>query len=151
MSVQGRAYDWESLTIFMDGIPIGNVKSIDWSDTRGVTPTFGIGGAPRGFGRRNYRCQGSIEVADETWIHIMQRAGAVGGFYNLLFNLNLQYGDNATSKGYGPPMHEVLAGCRPSRRGAAARQGVAEAGIRRIEFECLGGVSCIGLGELDKF
>ena len=79
----------------------------------------------------------------------VSRAALVGGFYNLLFNLNLQYGNNAFSKGYAEaPMHEVLSQCRPSRRGAAARQGVAEAAIRRVEFEILGGIRSLGLGEV---
>lgn len=153
--INGRAFDWESLQISMVSVfgidLLGNIKSIDWSDTRGVTPTYGIGGAPRGYGRRNYRGQGSMEIADETYSQFLKRAALVGGFYNLQFNLNLSYGDNPYSVGYGDRQEILLSDCIPSRRGGASRQGVSESRIARIEFEILGGVTELGgLSELAK-
>ena len=38
MSVQQRAFDWESLQVMQDGQGIVDIKAIDWSDTYGVTP-----------------------------------------------------------------------------------------------------------------
>lgn len=150
MSILKRSFDWESLTITMDGEAMVNVKSVDWSDTRGVTPTFGIGGAPIGWGRRNYRGQGSFEIADAEIEKLMLRAAAVKGFYNLVFNINLQYGDNPYSKGYEDIHNVALLNCIPSRRGGASRQGVSEARIQRIEFEILGGITELGLSDLAK-
>lgn len=153
--INKRAFDWESLQISMVTVfgvdYLGNVKSVDYSDTRGVTPTYGIGGAPRGYGRRNYRGQGSLELSDETYAELLKRAALVGGFYNLRFNLNLSYGDNPYSAGYGDRQDVLLSDCIPSRRGGASRQGVSEARIIRIEFEILGGVTELGgLDELAK-
>lgn len=151
MPVQGRAYDWESLTMTVDGVEIGNVKSVDWSDTRGITPTYGIGGMPRGYGRRNYRAQASMEIADETVKYMLLRAAAVGGIYNLRFNLVLQYGNNAYSSGYGSDVQTTsLKNCRITRRGGASRQGVAEARIQRYELEVLDGITDLGIDELGK-
>lgn len=155
MAVNGRAYDWESLSVdlvTLAGIdPLGNLKSVDWSDTRGITPTYGIGGSPRGYGRRNYRAQGSMELADETYAQLLRRAALVGGFYNLRFNLNLSYGDNPYSVGYGERHQILLSDCIPARRGGASRQGVSEARIVRVEFEILGGITELGsLSELAK-
>ena len=151
MAVNGRAYDWESLTVTMDGIEIGNLKSVDWSDTRGITPTYGVGGMPRGWGRRNYRAQASMELADESVALFLSRAALVGGVYNMRFNLVLQYGNNAYSSGYGSDIHNTIMGhCRVTRRGGASRQGVAEARIQRYELEVLGGITDLGVNELAK-
>lgn len=153
MAVNGRAFDWESLSIkcLLHGFltTLENIKSIDWSDTRGVTPTYGIGGAPRGYGRRNYRGQGSMEVADETYAEFMVAAAAVGGLYNLRFDANLQYGTSDPLDGYGPIHRVLLSDCIVARRGGASRQGVSEARIVRLEFEILGGVTDLALPEIN--
>lgn len=155
MAVNGRSFDWESLSakvVTFAGVDdLINLKSVDWSDTRGVTPTYGIGGSPNGWGRRNYRAQGSMEIADETYAKLLRRAVLVGGFYNLRFNLNLSYGDTPYSVGYGERQDVLLSDCIPARRGGASRQGVSEARIIRVEFEILGGITELGsLSELAK-
>lgn len=150
--VLGRAFDWESLSIIMTTpvpITLENVKSVDWSDTRGVTPTYGVGGSPRGYGNRNYRAQGSMELADDTYAAFVMAAAAVGGVYNVIFNLNLQYGDNPFSVGYSGVHNVLLSQCKLARRGGASRQGVSEARIIRLEYEILGGVTDLALSELD--
>lgn len=150
--ILGRAFDWESLSIVMTTpvpVTLENVKSVDWSDTRGITPTYGIGGAARGYGRRNYRGQGSIELADDTYAAFLLASAPVGGIYNVLFNLNLKYGDNPFSVGYAKSHNTLLSQCIVARRGGASRQGVSEARIIRLEFEILGGVTDLSLSELD--
>ena len=153
--INGRAFDWESLDVQflvagLAPLTIDNLKSVDYSDTRGVTPTFGLGGAPRGYGRRNYRAQGSMELADESYAAFVTAGALVGGIYNLRFNLNLKYGDNPFSKGYSSVQNVLLAQCVPQRRGGASRQGASEARIMRIEFEILGGITDLSLTELGK-
>jgi hypothetical protein len=153
--VNGRAFDWESLTIQMlvGGIApytLDNIKSIDWSDTRGITPTYGAGGAPRAWGRRNYRAQGSMELADKTYGDLLGFAAAFGGFYNMQFTGHLQYGDNPYSTGYQEQHDVMLLQCIPARRGGASRQGTAESRIVRVEFEILGGITDLDLNELGK-
>jgi hypothetical protein len=151
MSILGRAFDWESLSIMMTTpvpLSLSNIKSVDWSDTRGITPTYGAGGAPHGYGRRNYRAQGSMEVADETYAALLTAAAVVGGIYNLIFSLNLKYGSNPYSVGYDKIHNTILNQCIMARRGGASRQGVSEARIIRLEFEILGGVTDLALSEL---
>lgn len=153
--INGRAFDWESLdtqcvALGVAPITLANMKSIDWSDTRGITPTYGAGGAPRGWGRRNYRGQGSVEVADDTYGMLLDLAAPVGGFYNLMLNFLLRYGDNPFSQGYESEHAVSLMQCIPQRRGGASRQGAAEARIVRIEFEILGGVTDLNLSELAR-
>lgn len=153
--INGRAFDWESLDIQLIGqgvapISVPNMKSVDWSDTRGVTPTYGLGGAPRGFGRRNYRAQGSMEIADESYAALLALAAPLGGFYNLMFNLVLKYGDNPFSQGYADSQTCLLEGVIPNRRGGASRQGASEARIVRVEFEILNGVTDLALSELAR-
>lgn len=153
--IRGRAFDWESLSMILTGsggvpVTLENIKSVDWSDTRGVTPTYGIGGSPQGYGRRNYRAQGSIEIADHTYGQLLILAAAVGGIYNMRFNMNLSYGDNPYSVGYEGSHQLVMSDCLAARRGGASRQGVSEARIVRFEFEILGGITDLGLPEIGK-
>lgn len=152
--INGRAFDWESFGLVLTAgvlpLTLLNVKSLDWSDTHGVTPTFGVGGIPRGFGNRNYRAQGSIEVADESYGAILKAAALFGGFYNLIFTINASYGDNPYSSGYSEKHEVTLFQCKPQRRGGASRQGASEARIIRIEFEILGGVTDLDLSEVKK-
>lgn len=151
MAVQGRQFDWESLQILVSGLPITNIKSIDWSDTRGVSPVFGAGGAPIGWGRRNYRGQGSMEVADESYRQLINVFSGLGGIYSAGFDVLLNYGNNPFSAGYKEDRHLVtMAHCRISRRGGASRQGAAEARIIRLEFEILGGINEFGANLLGK-
>jgi len=153
MAILGRAFDWESVSIIMATtvpLTLENVKSIDWSDTRGVTPTYGIGGSPRGYGNRNYRAQGSMELADDTYAKFLKAAAFVGGVYNVIFDLNVKYGDNPFSVGYEKIHNVLLSNCKLARRGGASRQGVSEARIIRLEYEILGGVTDLSLSELDS-
>ena len=140
MSVMKRAFDWESLQILMDGKAIVNVKSVDWSDTYGVTPVYGAGGSPIAWGRRNYRAQGSIEIADDDYAAFHAYCNTQGGLYDASFNLLLNYGDNPMASGYKTRHTCTLSGCKLSRRGGASRQGAAEARIVRLEFEILNGI-----------
>lgn len=149
MSVQNRAFDWESLTILMDGFPIANAKSVDWSDTYGVTPVYGAGGAPIAWGRRNYRAQGSMEIADADYAAFHSRLSAFGGIYQADFNLLLKYGNNSIARGYSAGHSVHLKGCKLSRRGGASRQGAAEARIVRLEYEILNGVMEFNTNVLD--
>ena len=150
MAVNRRAFDWESLQIFISGFPITNVKSVDWSDTRGVSPVYGAGGAPIAWGRRNYRAQGSIELADDDYTKLCRICSAQGGLYYASFDLLLNYGNNALSNGYPDDRHLVtLSNCMISRRGGASRQGAAEARIVRVEIEILNGIHEFGSNILD--
>lgn len=140
MAVNRRSFDWESLQILVSGKPVMNVKSVDFSDTRGVSPVYGAGGSPIAWGRRNYRAQGSIELADDDYALFHTICAAQGGLYYASFDLMLNYGNNSLSNGY-PDRHIVtLSNCMVSRRGGASRQGAAEARIMRIEMEILNGI-----------
>lgn len=149
MAVNRRAFDWESLVIRISGLPVANVKSVDFSDTRGVSPVYGAGGAPIAWGRRNYRAQGSIELADNDYALLSRICADQGGLYYASFDVILNYGNNALSRGY-PDRHLVtLSNCMVSRRGGASRQGAAEARIMRVELEILNGIHEFGHNILD--
>lgn len=151
MPVNGRTHDWESLQLLIDGLPTVDVKSVDYSDTYGVTPVYGAGGSPIAWGRRNYRAQASMELGPYEYRKFFQLMAAKGGIYAASFGLLLNYGDNPLSVGYAERHLVSLDTVKVVRRGGASRQGAAEAGIRRLELEVLGGINEFGgtlLGKL---
>lgn len=145
MPVQGRTHDWESLSVRLDGgSTLVDIKSIDWSDTYGTTPVYGAGGAAIAWGNRNYRAQGSMELGPFEYASFYRSMALKGGIYRATFDILLEYGDNPYAAGYAEKHRISMPIVKVVRRGGASRQGAAEAGIRRLELEILGGVNEFG-------
>ncbi|OIQ51032.1 hypothetical protein BerOc1_02977 [Pseudodesulfovibrio hydrargyri] len=62
MSVNGILYDWESVEVQLPGGVAVGITSISYSDERPVEARYGKGSVPRGYGRKNYKASGSMEL-----------------------------------------------------------------------------------------
>ena len=60
MSVNGRSYDWEDVSITLPHGEAVNITEIKYSDEQTVTSHYGKGAIPRGYGRGNYSATGSM-------------------------------------------------------------------------------------------
>jgi len=78
MSVNGRKYSWENISVTLpNGIAIG-ITDISYNDEKGVEARYGKGAVPRGWGGKRYKASGSMSLdRDEFEIFRKEMKGSV--------------------------------------------------------------------------
>jgi hypothetical protein len=129
--INGQLYDWESIEIVLPtGICIG-VTSINYKDERPVEPRYGKGGTPRGYGRKNYKADGSMEMdLDEAEL----LSAALGGSWygGPPFPIVVCY----SKDGAGIVIDELPA-CKITKCDTSAKQNDESVGGRKFDFQIL--------------
>lgn len=95
MSANGRQYDWEDIRVILpQGEAIG-ITSILYSDEQAITPRYGSGSLPRGYGRGNYKAQGSMILDREEWERLKAELSKSQGIYDHKpFTIVISYANN---------------------------------------------------------
>ena len=105
--INGKLFDWESVTIVLpSGVSIG-ISEINYSDERPIEERYGKGSTPRGYGRKNYKASGSMTL-DREEANLLQLALG-GSFYSalLLFPIVVAYAVESQ-----PPITDSLPACK---------------------------------------
>ena len=104
ISVNGNQYDWGSIQVLIDGLPLIGVAGIKYSDKRERTFAYGTGKAhaPRGRTRGKYSAEASITLWKDSANDFRQYLASrdpnfSGSFGNAEFLLNVQYFENDLS------------------------------------------------------
>ncbi len=131
MSVNGRLYDWESVEVQLpSGVAVG-VTSINYSDERPVEPRYGKGSLPRGYGRKNYKASGSIELdRDEAELLRTNLGGSV--YKGDPFMVAVSYGDDGM-----PTVTDILPQCKITKQDTGASQDDDNAGKVKYDLAIL--------------
>ena len=83
MAVNGRAYDWEDITVTLPHGEVAGITEIKYEDGQAVTPRYGRGSIARSFGRGNYEASGSMVLDRDEWEKLKKElASAGGGIYD---------------------------------------------------------------------
>lgn len=129
--INGKLFDWESVTIVLpSGASIG-ISEINYSDERPIEERYGKGSLPRGFGRKNYKASGSMTL-DRDEANLLQLALG-GSFYSgLLFPIIVSYAVESQ-----PPITDSLPACKIVKIDVSAKQDDDNAGQVKLDFKIL--------------
>ena len=83
MSVNGRAYDWEDITVTLPHGEAAGITEIKYEDGQEITARYGRGSIPRSYGRGNYEASGSMVLDRDEWEKLKKElTGDGGGIYD---------------------------------------------------------------------
>lgn len=143
MSVNGQLYDWESIEVTLpSGVAIG-INNIDYDDERPVEERYGKGSTPRGYGRKNYKASGKMELDLDEAERLRE---ALGGSYYVgaPFDIVVSYGSEGL-----PTVVDVLPQCKITKTGTGAKQGDDNVGQRKFDFKILSPIGWNGTVAMD--
>jgi hypothetical protein len=131
MPINGNQYDWESVEIQLpNGAAIG-VTDIGYNDERPVEARYGKGSTPRGYGRKNYKASGSMELDLDEAERLREALG--GGVYGgKPFAIVVSYANDDM-----PRVTDTLPDCKITKMDSGAKQGDENVGARKFDFEIL--------------
>jgi hypothetical protein len=138
MPVNGKRYDWESITITAPSGVMVDIQSIEYSDKREVTPVHGKGSKPRGYGEGNYEAEGKMTVLKEEFGTLLLVLAALGGgklYAHKPFPIAVTY-NNADQP---VPQADVLRGVKLTDLGDARKQADTKSEVE-IGFKITGGI-----------
>jgi hypothetical protein len=131
MPINGNLYDWESVEIQLpNGTAIG-VADISYNDERPVEARYGKGSVPRGFGRKNYKASGSMEL-DLDEAERLRKALGGSVYVGAPFNIVVSYANDDM-----PRVTDTLPDCKITKKDSGAKQGDENVGVRKLDFEIL--------------
>lgn len=83
MSVNGKKYDWEDMSVMLPHGVAAQITEIKYSDEQAIVARYGRGSTPLGFGRGNYAATFSFVLDREEWELLKKQITPVnGGIYD---------------------------------------------------------------------
>jgi len=131
MSVNGVLYDWESVEVQLPGGTAVGITSISYSDERGVEPRYGKGNTPRGYGRKNYKASGNMEL-DRDEFETLKKALGGSVYKGEPFQIVVSYGDEGL-----PTITDSLPAVKITKQDSGASQDDDNAGKVKCDFAIL--------------
>ncbi len=78
MSVNGKFYDWEDVTVTLPNGVAAGITEITYEDEQPVTAHYGKGAIPRGYGRGNYSASGTMILDRDEWERLKTSLASTG-------------------------------------------------------------------------
>lgn len=129
MPINGRYYDWEHITIQVNGATLADVLSIEYEDSEKVNAIYGKGRTPRGYTKGNYEGSGKLTLLREEY----ERLGDPFGMPP--FDIVVSY-----AKGEGGTSTDTLKECLFTKRSFGGIEQDTERITVELEFTILGGI-----------
>ena len=131
MSVNGIAYDWESVTIEMPhGVAIG-IEEINYNDSREIEEIYGKGSKVRQYGRKNYSASGSMTLTRDEFEAF--RKAADGSAYKAKpFPIVSSYANDDMET-----VTDTLPDVKITKQDTSAKQDDASTGKVKLDFKIL--------------
>ena len=121
MSVNGRAYDWEDISVILPHGEAAGITEIKYEDGQAVTARYGKGSTPRSYGRGNYEASGSMVLDRDEWEKLKRELTATGGgiYDHAPFTIVVNYANNDMGT-----VTDVLKKCKITKQtGGGGAQG----------------------------
>lgn len=117
MPINGKVYDWESITISGPGGTLVGAQSVDYKDSAKVENVYGKGRIALGRSRGNYEASGTLEMLKDDADKL---CGSLGADYmgTADFTVTVSYANDG-----GTSATDVLQECVVTDRGVTAGQG----------------------------
>lgn len=141
--INGKCYDWSSVTINMPGLDYLEPTKIEYDGERETEVMYGKGGKERGFGTGNLKHSAKIEMAEEDFDEYCRVAKSKG--YNSLYGfvmdkVTVSYADEGALI-----QTDVINGLVLNKWGKSASQGDKSFNVS-LEFSVIGGIT---LGDIE--
>ncbi len=135
--INGNHYDWESMEINLAGGTAILLTEISYNDERPIDLRYGKGGAPRGYGRGNYKASGSMKMER---VEAERMRSALGGsFYSDTFPIVVSYGNDDMDT-----VTDTLPRVKITKADTSGKQGDSKVGELSFDFVCLDPISWNG-------
>ena len=131
MTVNGNLYDWESVEVQLPGGVAVGITNISYSDERPIEARYGKGNVPRGYGRKNYKATGSMELDRDEAEALREALG--GSVYNSKpFQIVVSYGNDDM-----PTVTDTLPAVKITKNDTSAGQDNDNAGALKHDLTIL--------------
>ena len=131
MSVNGKMYDWEDLSVNLpQGVAI-NITAISYSDSQPITARYGKGGVAHGYGTGNYEASGSMTIDLEEWERLTPHLGSTIYDHDP-FPITASYANSGKAT-----VTDKLPAIKITKVSTSNSQGSENAGAKDIEFSCI--------------
>lgn len=131
MAVNGRAYDWESVSIRLPHDIAVSIEEISYNDERPIEPVYGKGSIPIKYGRKNYTASGSMTIYREEFEELKSSMG--GSVYKGdPFKIVVSYADDGSRT-----VTDTLPDVKITKIDTSAKQGENIVGKIKLDFKIL--------------
>lgn len=115
--INGRTHDWEDVKIYLNGVPVADVKEINYRDAREADMQYSQGSAPHSVSYGNYSAEGDITLTVEEYIKFARPALALGrSVYDYApFAIIIAYADKKKKTEGDPPRDYVVQEFSPTK------------------------------------
>lgn len=131
MSVNGKQYDWEDISILGPQGVMANITDISYNDGQSISARYGKGAVPTGYGRQNYEASGSMTIDLEEWERFKRTLGRTV-YDHVPFNITVSYAMDGAST-----ITDKLKSVKITKVSTSNSQGGENAGSKSIEFTIL--------------
>jgi len=115
--INGKEHDWSDIKIYMGGLPVSDVKNINYKDSQEVELQYGQGREPYGVGYGNKSAEGDIELVLEEFRKFSSPAAALGrSVYDYApFPIVIAFADKTKKTEGDPPRAYVVQEFSPTK------------------------------------
>jgi len=108
--INGKEHDWSDIKLYILGIPVADLKSINYRDAREAELQYSGGSKPYGVGYGNYSVEGDMELILEEFRKFAEPAAKLGKkVYDYApFPIVISFADKVKKTEGDPPREYVV-------------------------------------------
>ncbi|MCM1161494.1 MAG: hypothetical protein NC412_09750 [Roseburia sp.] len=141
--INGKCYDWSSVTINVDGMDSIELQEISYDDEQELEAIYGKGGKIRGFGTGNQKNSVKLSMTREDFnemIRVIKSKGYKSFYKYMIPKITVSYADEGAET-----TTDVLTDVKFSKRSLKAAQGDKSMKVD-LDGIAIGGIKMNGLG-----
>ena len=110
MLINGKEHDWSDVKVYINGIPISDIKEINYRDRREAEMQYAGGKEPYGVGFGNYSAEGDLTMTAEDFRRFEAPAATLGrSVYDYApFQIVVAFADKIKKTEGDPPRDYVV-------------------------------------------
>lgn len=141
--INGKCYDWSSVTINVSGMDSMELQEISYDDEQELEPIYGKGGKIRGYGTGNQKNSVKLSMSREDFnemIRVIKSKGYTSFYKYMIPKITVSYADEGAAT-----TTDVLTNVKFSKRSLKAAQGDKSMKVD-LDGIAIGGIKLNGLG-----
>ena len=141
--INGKCYDWSSVTINVSGMDSIELQEISYDDEEEVEAIYGKGGKIRGYGTGNQKNSVKLSMTREDFnemIRVIKSKGYKSFYKYIIPKITVSYADEGVAT-----TTDVLTNVKFSKRSLKAAQGDKSMKVD-LDGMAMGGININGLG-----
>jgi hypothetical protein len=141
--INGKCYDWSSVTINVSGMDSIELQEISYDDEQELEAIYGKGGKIRGYGTGNQKNSVKLSMTREDFnemIRVIKSQGYKSFYKYIILKITVSYADDGVAT-----TTDVLTNVKFSKRSLKAAQGDKSMKVD-LDGMAMGGIKMNGLG-----